>query len=69
MKSLNGLLRASSVLGMDFGRINVVLQAPMSLKEYAENLGTEIESQRTQKFDPLNNKEDRKYPLFCSVLI
>jgi hypothetical protein len=47
---------------MDFGRINVVLQNPMSMKEFTENLGTEIESQsnRKEKFDPYTNKEDRK---------
>jgi len=45
---------------MDFGRINVVLQQPMSLKEFTENLASEVETGRKEKFDPYKNKEDRK---------
>ncbi|EGC36799.1 hypothetical protein DICPUDRAFT_54421 [Dictyostelium purpureum] len=45
-ESLNGLLRASKVLKMNFGRINVVFTPPISVKQYTEQKVQEVASQR-----------------------
>eukprot|EP01133_Synstelium_polycarpum_P011532 gene11532-13458_t len=41
-ESLNGLLRASKVLQMNWGRINVVFATPISLKKYTEDMTREM---------------------------
>eukprot|EP01132_Coremiostelium_polycephalum_P000607 gene607-755_t len=45
-ESFNGLLRASKVLKMNFGRINVVFSAPISLKQYTEEKTKEFSESR-----------------------
>ena len=36
-ESLNGLMRSSSLLNLNFGRINVIFGPPLSAKEFTEN--------------------------------
>ncbi|KAM9974507.1 hypothetical protein ACTFIW_007961 [Dictyostelium discoideum] len=51
-ESFNGLLRASKVLKMNFGRINVVFTPPISIKQYSEDKTNEISSLR--RLNPLS---------------
>ncbi|EFA75040.1 hypothetical protein PPL_11725 [Heterostelium album PN500] len=46
-ESFNGLLRATKVLNMNWGRINVVFAQPISLKQYTDNLTRDMSSVRT----------------------
>jgi glycerol-3-phosphate O-acyltransferase len=67
-ESLNGLLRASKVLSMNFGRINVQFGAPLSVKSYTEDYATShksvVPSSPSQLpgkvFDPFTVPEDRR---------
>jgi len=43
-ESFSGLVRASKILTYEFGRINVIFNPPISLKEYTENLTKQVES-------------------------
>jgi len=49
-ESLEGLLKASKILKMNFGRINVVFNDPISVKSYVNDL----------KIDPFVIEDDRK---------
>lgn len=66
-ESLNGLLRASKVLRMNWGSINVVFAPPMSAKQYTEDfIANRIEPPRPTPstpapvMNPYNNEEDRR---------
>jgi len=45
-ESFNGLLRASKILRMNWGRINVVFSQPISVKQYTEEKSKEISTIR-----------------------
>ncbi|KYQ91002.1 hypothetical protein DLAC_07895 [Tieghemostelium lacteum] len=65
-ESFNGLLRASKVLKMNFGRINVVFSQPISIKKYTADKQKEFEKQisnannNNTAFDPFQNTNDRR---------
>lgn len=48
-ESLEGLLKASKILNMNFGRINVVFNDPISVKNYIND----------QKLDPYTIEDDK----------
>jgi len=62
-ESFQGLLKASKILQLNFGRINVIFNQPISVREYLEkqSLAVEAQKNRTQKYDPFNNENDRKH--------
>eukprot|EP00026_Physarum_polycephalum_P000213 Phypoly_transcript_00213.p1 GENE.Phypoly_transcript_00213~~Phypoly_transcript_00213.p1 ORF type:complete len:1213 (+),score=186.63 Phypoly_transcript_00213:2250-5888(+) len=65
-ESLNGLLRASKVLRMKWGSINVVFAPPISAKQYADDfIANRIEPARALPQgaptpDPYHNENDRR---------
>jgi len=60
-ESLEGLIRASKILRLNFGRINVVFNNPISLKEFTAQKTSELATQTTRKpFDPYTNMDDRR---------
>ncbi|GAM27335.1 hypothetical protein SAMD00019534_105100 [Acytostelium subglobosum LB1] len=61
-ESFNGLLRATKVLNMNWGRINVVFAPPISLKRYTETVTQEITEARrlqpvTEAASPANQQQ------------
>jgi len=71
-ESLNGLLRASKVLNLNFGRINVIFNEPISVREATDTFITQqqplsiADSNNKNKqpiqraCDPFTNEEDKK---------
>eukprot|EP01111_Echinosteliopsis_oligospora_P006266 TRINITY_DN2032_c0_g1_i1.p1 TRINITY_DN2032_c0_g1~~TRINITY_DN2032_c0_g1_i1.p1 ORF type:complete len:1215 (-),score=254.54 TRINITY_DN2032_c0_g1_i1:38-3682(-) len=53
-ESLNGLLRASKVLRMNWGRINIVFAKPISVKEFTQNLTLATDSRKRARFTSAN---------------
>jgi glycerol-3-phosphate O-acyltransferase len=62
-ESLEGLIRASKILKVNFGRINVIFNDPISLKDYTAKMTTDLSASksRAQPFDPYTNMEDRRF--------
>lgn len=57
-ESFQALLRASRVLNLNYGRINVICNQPISVKEYIE---TQNLASNAKKLDPFENEEDKKF--------
>jgi glycerol-3-phosphate O-acyltransferase len=46
-ESLQGLIRASKILRLNFGRISVIFNDPLSLKQFGESRGQQLISSGT----------------------
>jgi glycerol-3-phosphate O-acyltransferase len=59
-ESFSALIKASKILQMNFGRINVIFNQPISLKTYTEIFIKEINSSLEKNFNPFLNELDKK---------